>query len=149
MPIFGPQSRKHRATLHGDLIKVLDAVMAEATDEEDFAIIDGLRSEEKQAQAFAAGKSERPYPRSYHNGSTNEDDSWNPNISDAVDIAPYPFEWPNKRIDSPYEYVRKKMRFYDLAYRILKKADELGIALEWGGMFKSFFDGPHFQRKRS
>lgn len=148
MPIFGPQSQKHRATLHGDLILVLDAVMFEATNEEDFAIIDGLRNEAMQMLAYNNGKSKSKYPQSHHNGSLDAEYNLDKDISDAADVVPYPFEWPDRRNDAPHEYVRKMKRFYDLAYRILKKADELGIALEWGGMFKSFFDGPHFQRRR-
>lgn len=149
MPYYSKQSMRHRAMLHGELIEVLDAVLEEATDEQDFAIIDGLRNEREQTLAFQNGTSQAEYAKSYHNGSFDEDGIWHDDISDAADVMPYPIEWPDKEKDLPYEYVHKMLRIYDLAYRILKKADELGIALEWGGMFKSFFDGPHYQRKRS
>lgn len=149
MPHYGEQSKRHRATLHGDLITVLDAVMTDATATQDFAIIDGLRGEAKQMLAFNSGRSKSKYLQSYHNGSQDEEGNLDKTKSDAADVVPHPVEWPDKENDLPHEYVRKMRRFYDLAYRILKKAHELGLALEWGGMFKGFFDGVHFQRKRS
>ena len=147
-PSFGPKSRKHRATLHGDLILVLDAVMEESTEEEDFAIICGLRNKQDQELAYEAGASKVHYPESWHNGTFEEGGKWNPDISDAGDIVPYPIEWPDKKTDPPHEYARKMKRFYNLAERVLAKAVELGVELEWGGMFKWTFDGSHFQRKR-
>ncbi len=144
MSIFGAQSLIHRATLHGDLILVADA----AIQEQDFAIICGLRNERDQWLAFNSDRSKAKPPQSYHNGSLDEHCNLDKTKSDAMDIIPHPVEWPDKDNDSPYEYVRKMARFYNLAELILKKADELGIVLEWGGMFKGFFDGVHFQRSR-
>ncbi|MCK5604456.1 hypothetical protein KAR91_21375 [Candidatus Pacearchaeota archaeon] len=116
--------------------------------EDDFAIIDGLRNERNQELAYQKGMSRVHYPGSCHNGSIDEDNKWNPDVSDAGDIVPYPIEWPNRDTDPPHEYARKMGRFYNLAERVLAKADELGIELEWGGMFRNFFDAAHFQRKR-
>ena len=147
-PSFGKQSLKHRATLHGDLIRIVDTVMEESTIKEDFAIICGLRNERNQELAYEKGMSWVHYPGSCHNGSYNENGEWNSDISDAMDLVPYPVEWPNKDRDPPHEYARKMKRFYSLAERVLSKAHELGIELEWGGMFKKCFDAPHFQRKR-
>lgn len=143
---FGIASKEHLALLHPDLAFVLNEVMEDGG--EDFAIIDSLRDEESQTRAFNGGASKAEWPTSYHNGSIDDDGNWNPNISDAVDIVPYPVEWPEKK-DPPHEYVRKMSRFFNLAERVLAKAYELGIELEWGGMFKKWFDGPHFQRKRN
>lgn len=146
-PYWGKKSLINRATLHGDLIKVLDAVLEESTMEEDFAIICGVRGASAQALALASGNSYVPYPESHHNGTYDENGKWVDTISDAVDVVPSPIEWPSAA-DLPHEYARKMKRFYDLAERILTKAFELEIELEWGGMFKKFFDGPHFQRRR-
>lgn len=149
MPVFGLNSLAYQETLHADLVLVLDAVMAEATEEGDFAIIDGLRNKLAQDVAYRNKKSKAVYPMSYHNGSVDDKGDFDFAVSDAADCVPYPIEWPDKKHDLPHEYVRKMKRFYDLAERILTKAYELGIEIEWGGMFKSFFDGVHFQRKRS
>ena len=155
MPQFSEKSLHHRATLHKELIRVLNAVMEESTEEQDFAIICGLRNEADQNLAYANGNSKKQYPKSHHNGTfvyvraLNEkyNQEWDYGISDAVDVVPYPVEWPDKKNDTPYEYIRKMTRFYELASRIMYKAQEMRIKLQWGGMFASF-DGPHFQRKR-
>jgi hypothetical protein len=148
-PHFGPKSSERLKTMHSDIQSVLIAVMAESeTPEEDFIIIWGWRSEEEQRIAFEKGTSHVLPPKSYHNCSERDDGSYDMEMSDAGDTMPWPIEWPDKENDTPVEYVRKMLRIYNLAYRILKKAEELDIELEWGGMFKNFFDGPHYQRKR-
>jgi peptidoglycan L-alanyl-D-glutamate endopeptidase CwlK len=50
----------------------------------------------------------------------------------AVDLVPYPLTWD-------WDY------FYPIADAMKAAARELGIPLEWGGDWKSFKDGPHFQ----
>ena len=147
-PFFGPKSAERLATAHPDLQTVFNAVMKESTKEEDFTIICGLRNETAQERALWNHQSYVSYPKSFHNGSKDPNGKWDPKISDAIDAAPYPIEWPDKKKDTPYEYVRKMMRFYNLAMRVLRKAEELNIEIEWGGMFEGFFDGPHFQRVR-
>ena len=148
-PEFGKRSLAHIATLHPDLKIVLIELMNETTrSSDDFAVICGLRNKEDQEHAYATKKSNAPFPKSYHNGSYDEDGAWMSDVSDAFDAIPYPIEWPDKKTDSPHEYIRKMARIWKLAERIMTKAHELGIELEWGGMFKSWFDGPHYQRVR-
>ena len=53
----------------------------------------------------------------------------------AVDIAPYPISWE-------WEY------FYPIEDAMKQAAEELGVDLEWGGDWKSFKDGPHWQLSR-
>jgi hypothetical protein len=53
----------------------------------------------------------------------------------AVDIAPWPLSWD-------WEY------FYPIEEAMKLAADELEIDLEWGGDWKSFKDGPHWQLSR-
>jgi peptidoglycan L-alanyl-D-glutamate endopeptidase CwlK len=50
----------------------------------------------------------------------------------AVDIAPHPLSWDWDK-------------FYPLADAMKLAASQLGTALEWGGDWTSFKDGPHFQ----
>ena len=50
----------------------------------------------------------------------------------AVDLVPFPVSW-----DWTY--------FYPIADAMKDAAQELGVDLEWGGDWKSFKDGPHFQ----
>jgi hypothetical protein len=50
----------------------------------------------------------------------------------AVDLVPYPVSWD-------WKY------FYPIAEAMKDAARELNVELEWGGDWKSFPDGPHFQ----
>ena len=53
----------------------------------------------------------------------------------AVDIAPY----VKGGISWDWKY------YYAMADAMKQAAEELGVALEWGGDWRSFKDGPHFQ----
>jgi hypothetical protein len=49
-----------------------------------------------------------------------------------VDLFPYPLSWD-------WNY------FYPIADAMKQAAKELDVDLEWGGDWRSFPDGPHFQ----
>jgi len=49
--------------------------------------------------------------------------------------VPYPVSWD-------WEH------FYPIADAMKAAAEELGVDLEWGGDWKTFKDGPHFQLNR-
>lgn len=90
----------------------------------DFSIICGRRNKEEQNAAYYTGKSKVMYPESKHNS--------NPSL--AFDVIPYPFNgWKDKK------------QFYSLANIMKEEANKLNINIKWGGDFKSFFDGPHFE----
>lgn len=121
---FGKKSKEQRATLHSDLKEIVD----EAIKIIDFTIIEGHRDKERQNKAFDLGRSKLQYPNSKHNK----------NPSDAMDIAPWVdggIPWDNRE------------KFFELAGVIKAIAHTKGIKITWGGDFKSFFDGPHFQRE--
>ena len=142
MAKFGKKSLERLETLHPDLKIILyDAIQIY-----DFSILDGLRSEEKQNKTFESGHSTKQYPDSKHNKSKNEDESFNYEISDAVDIAPYPIKWPELNNQTSKEYTKRMGEFYRLAGIIQAIADKYNIKIRWGGDFKWKFDGPHFER---
>ncbi len=91
----------------------------------DCCVIEGHRDQDKQDSLVAAGFSKTKWPNSRHNSTPSE----------AIDVTPNPVNWKDKKA------------FADLACIIKQAAIELGIELEWGGDFKSFFDGPHYQLK--
>ncbi len=53
----------------------------------------------------------------------------------AVDLAPWPISWDWDE-------------FYPIADAMKQAADDLGVAIVWGGDWKSFPDAPHFQLDR-
>ena len=142
MAQFGKKSKENLATLHPDLQEVCNIAIHIM----DFSIICGVRSEATQKEAVANGRSHAEYPESKHNRSKNYDDTYDYDKSDAMDLVPYPIKWPDIRKQTTKEYVKRMGSFYLLAGVILAVATLGGVNLKWGGHFKSFFDGPHFER---
>lgn len=117
---------------------------------QDFAVLEGLRSKATQAAYVAKGASQTM--NSYHL------------TGHAVDLVPY----VNGTISWDWKY------FYPIAKAMKQAAKELGVKLEWGGVWgqdmqayddpqkasadyvasrkrigkKAFIDGPHFQVPR-
>ncbi len=56
-----------------------------------------------------------------------------PGGAKAVDVVPYPVDWDDKE------------SFHEFYGYVKATADRLGIKIKWGGHFKNFFDGPHYQ----
>ena len=105
--------------VHPDLVRVVKRAI-EITPV-DFAVTDGLRTKEKQEQLVKAGASKTL--RSRHL------------TGHAVDLAAV--------IGSE---VRWDWALYPQIANAMKKAAyELDVPIEWGGDWKTFKDGPHFQ----
>lgn len=105
--------------VHPDLVAVVKRAI-EIT-EVDFAVLEGVRSKARQEQLLKAGASQTM--RSRHL------------TGHAVDLGAYVggsvrWDWP----------------LYDkIALAMKAAALELQAAIEWGGDWKSFPDGPHFE----
>lgn len=110
------RSLRNLEGIHKDLFSVVNRAI-EITDQ-DFSVIEGLRSYERQKELYADGKSKTLNSRHL--------------TGHAVDLAPYPLSW-----DWTY--------FYPIADAMKAAAQELNVDLEWGGDWSSFPDGPHFQ----
>ena len=87
----------------------------------DFTVLEGLRTVERQKQLVAAGASKTMKSRHI--------------TGHAVDLAPMlggkvSWDWP---------------LYHRLAPFVKKAAADLGHPIEWGGDWRSFKDGPHFQ----
>jgi len=137
MPRFGKASLDKLATCHSELRIVCGAVIPYM----DFTIIWGARGMEPQNEAFAKGFSHVPWPESKHNAIP-------PDLSDAVDIAPWHTERPHIRWKNENEFIY-------LAGRMMQAASSLGIKLRWGGDWdrdqdlydvNKPFDLGHFER---
>lgn len=92
--------------------------------EVDFGVSEGVRTLERQKALYAAKKSLTMNSRHL--------------TGDAVDL----YAWINGYVDwnfGNYEKIAKAM---------FKAAEELNVEIEWGGMWTSLKDGPHFQLKR-
>jgi len=117
MPSFSKKSSNNLSTCEEPLQRLFNAVVKDY----DCSIIEGHRSLEKQTEYFNTGKSK----------TMNSNHLYEP--SRAVDVMPYPIRWDDRD------------GLYDFARHVKHKAVELGISVRWGGDFKSFFDGPHWE----
>ena len=116
---LGKKSQKALIGVHPDIIKVVTRALEISVI--DFTVIEGLRTLERQKVLYAAGATKTLKSRHL--------------TGHAVDLAPYingsiRWDWP---------------LFYKIADAMKAASKELGIPLEWGGDWKSFKDGPHWQ----
>ncbi|HEF8772458.1 M15 family metallopeptidase [Providencia manganoxydans] len=118
--VFSKRSEENLRGVHPDLVKVVRRAL-ELTDI-DFMVIEGKRNEARQRDLVASGKSQTMNSRHL--------------TGHAVDCAPL----VNREI--PWKDWSK---FKLVADAVLQAGKELGIDVEWGGNWKSFKDGPHFQ----
>lgn len=113
---LGVKSQSRLNGVHPDLVSVVKRAI-EIT-EQDFTVLEGLRSIDHQKELVESGKSTTMNSRHL--------------TGHAVDIAPWPISWD-------WDY------FYPIADAMKEAAKELGVDIEWGGDWNSFPDGPHFQ----
>jgi len=114
--VLGNKSRRRLYGVHPDLVLVVNKAIEITT--QDFTVLEGLRTLERQQQLYSTGKSKTMNSRHL--------------TGHAVDLAPWPITWD-------WEY------FYPIADAMKAAAEEVDVPIEWGGDWKSFPDGPHFQ----
>jgi len=114
--ILSKRSLSNLEGVHPDLVAVVKRAIQ--VTKQDFMVIEGLRSLERQEQLVAKGASKTMNSRHL--------------TGHAVDLVPYPIAW-----DWPL--------FYPIADAMKLAAKELDVNLEWGGDWRTFKDGPHFQ----
>jgi peptidoglycan L-alanyl-D-glutamate endopeptidase CwlK len=113
------RSRKRLEGVHPDLVRVIEA--ADEMTPLEFIVTEGVRTLARQQQLVAAGASKTLKSRHL--------------TGHAVDLAvkvngEIRWDWP---------------LYGRLAGVVKEAAAKLGIAIEWGGDWRSFKDGPHFQ----
>ena len=110
------KSRSKLDGVHPDLVVVVERAIGLSS--QDFSVGEGLRSISRQRELVETGKSTTMNSRHL--------------TGHAVDLFPYPVSWD-------WEH------FYPIADAMKQAAKELNVDLEWGGDWKKFPDGPHFQ----
>lgn len=109
--------------VHKDLVRVMERARELAPP---FMVIEGLRTPERQKQLVATGASKTLNSRHL--------------TGHAVDVVPLDgqgrisWDWP---------------LYHKLAPLVKQAAKELGVPITWGGDWKSFKDGPHWELPRS
>lgn len=116
---LGPRSISRLKGVHPDLVKVVERAIQITP--VDFTVLEGLRSPERQRQLYEAGASQTLKGRHL--------------TGHAVDLG----AWVNNEVRWDWPLYHK------IAAAMKQAAKELNIPLTWGGDWKSFPDGPHFE----
>lgn len=116
---FGARSLARLNGVHPDLVRVMKRAIA--CSPLDFTVLEGLRTLERQKQLMASGATRTMNSRHL--------------TGHAVDIAPLingevRWDWP---------------LYHQLAAVVKKAALELEVPIQWGGDWRSFKDGPHWE----
>ena len=119
---FSKRSRGKLKGVHPDLILV--AGKAIDLSGVDFGITEGLRTQERQRDLYASGASQTMNSRHL--------------TGDAIDVV----AWVRGDVSWEFHYYEKIARAMEVA------AEYIGVDIVWGGNWKTFKDGPHFERKR-
>ena len=116
---LGPTSLLRLQDVHQDLVRVVERAI-ELT-EIDFTVLEGRRTKERQVQLLKAGATTTMNSRHL--------------TGHAVDLGALVggkvrWDWP---------------LYYKIADAMKAASAELDIPIEWGGDWKKFKDGPHWQ----
>lgn len=126
---FSRRSEENLKGVHPDLVKV--ARLALQLTEQDFTVIEGVRTKARQQQLFKQGATKTLNSRHL--------------TGHAIDIVPYPLDWNDL------------VAFGKLAKAMFAASKQLKIPIRWGGDWnmngrsddEKFYDGPHFELLRA
>ncbi|MBL5950224.1 M15 family metallopeptidase [Enterobacter asburiae] len=121
--VLSEKSEMKLKGLHPDLVSVIKKACQ--LNRIQFIIIEGLRTPDRQRYLVQAGKSQTLNSRHL--------------TGHAVDIAPL--------ISNTIPW-QDWLAFTQVADTMKQAASELSIPIEWGGDWKYFKDGPHFELSR-
>lgn len=116
---LGKRSLSRLQGVHSDLVKVVERAIQITP--VDFTVLEGLRSPERQRQLYEAGASQTLKGR-HLTGHAVDLGAW---VGDEVR-----WDWP---------------LYHKIAAAMKQAAKELGTPITWGGDWKGFPDGPHFE----
>ena len=116
---LGARSLSRLTGVHPDLVKVVQLAIQKS--DLDFAVLEGVRTIDRQRQLFGQGATKTMNSRHL--------------TGHAVDLAPVingavSWDWP---------------LYHRLAKTVKASAAELGVPLTWGGDWRTFKDGPHWE----
>ncbi len=119
---LGSRSKQRLKGMHEDLIKVVERAIEISI--VDFTVLEGLRTPERQKTLMESGASQTLNSR-HITGHAVDLGAW---VDDQVD-----WSWP---------------LYHKIATAMKEAAKQLDVAIVWGGDWKGFPDGPHFELDR-
>jgi peptidoglycan LD-endopeptidase CwlK len=118
--VLGKRSKERLEGVHPDLVAVVERAIE--ISKVDFTVLEGVRSVARQRELFNKGASKTMNSRHL--------------TGHAVDLAPWPIDWNDLG------------RFRTMSEAVKMASVELEIPVTWGGDWRSFYDGPHFELDR-
>ena len=122
MYTLGARSKSRLKGVHPDLVKVVERAIQITT--VDFTVLEGIRDPQRQRTLVDSGASQTLNSR-HITGHAVDLGAW---VDDQVD-----WSWP---------------LYHKIAAAMLEAARELNVKIVWGGSWKKFPDGPHFELDR-
>ena len=123
------RDRLRLASVHPDLIRIVERARLAVP----FIVVEGLRTRERQERLVAIGAS-RTLASRHLTGHAVDLAYWLDDGDGAPEAGEVRWDWPLAR---------------KIATAMKTAAAEEGVALVWGGDWKSFPDGPHFELSRT
>lgn len=130
MKTWSERSLQNMQGIHPDLRRVLDRALA--TSDIDFVVIEGLRTLERQRQLVKAGASRTMNSRHI--------------TGHAVDLCPLFDENKDGKITTQEMFSPRLMA--RLAKAVKEAAKTENVPIVWGGDWRTFKDGPHYELDR-
>lgn len=122
MYALGQRSLMRLKGVHPDLVKVVKRAIEIST--LDFTVLEGLRLPERQKVLYGAGASQTLNSRHL--------------TGHAVDLG----AWVDEQVDWSWPL------YHDIATVMKTAAKDLNVPIVWGGDWRTFKDGPHFELPR-
>ena len=119
---LGKRSIERLQGVHPDLVRVVERAIDLTP--VDFTVLESLRSPERQQTLVASGASQTLNSRHI--------------TGHAVDLG----AWVDNQVDWSWPLYAK------IANAMKAAANELGVSIVWGGDWRTFKDGPHFELDR-
>lgn len=116
---LGPRSQMRLKGVHPDLVKVVERAIEVTT--VDFTVLEGLRDPARQKVLVDSGASQTLNSRHI--------------TGHAVDLG----AWVDNQVDWSWPL------YFKIAAAMKEAAKQVGVPIEWGGDWRTFKDGPHFQ----
>jgi peptidoglycan L-alanyl-D-glutamate endopeptidase CwlK len=122
MFVLGQRSKLRLKGVYPDLVKVVERAIEIST--VDFTVLEGLRTPERQKALVEAGASQTLNSR-HITGHAVDLGAW---VGDEVR-----WDWP---------------LYHKIAAAMKDASKQVNVPIEWGGDWRNFKDGPHFQLPR-
>lgn len=134
---LGAKSKERLKGVHPKLVEVVE--MAIQLTKQDFMVLEGVRTPERQKELYAQGRT-KPGPKVTWTLNSNHFKNAQTGYGHAVDLVPFPVDWSHKKLDV-------------VSNAMFAAADTLGVKIRWGADWdrdgkpreKGESDSPHFE----